>query len=252
MCDDATRRRGEATVHLKFGKAAAITAGDFLSFQAFRLLYDGDWECETFQAISHKLVSSALEVCKGQGLDIYYTRKMDLWTVERYLSMAELKTGALIEAPLVSGAMVAGADTSHLNALGRIGKDLGLAFQIIDDSKDLLGSEANSQKSIFTDLRQGKCTIITALLNKSCRTADREAIDRILGQSNWTESDGLSVIQLCRRYRVLGQSQQICGRFSDSIDKNLATLPPSAARDVLHGVNDRIRDWCSLGDDNLD
>jgi len=240
--DNAVKRRGKPAVHVQFGVDTAITAGDFLIFEAYQQLIRNDWSGELALKVLNLFNTSAAKVSEGQALDIYLSRRFNEWTVPAYLNMIQLKTGVLIEAPLLSGAMVGGASEAQQALLAEVGKNLGMAFQIVDDSNDLLGSEAKSLKHLFTDLRAGKCTIITATLYEQASTDDKAFIERALGSPEISESDIQQLLSLCRRYDTVGYSQKLCGDLVNANDAALAQLPDNLARSQLSDINDMIRD----------
>jgi len=94
--------------------------------------------------------------------------------------MVELKTGSLIEGAVKAGAVGAGASPEHVAHIGRLGRDLGVAFQIIDDSLDLLGGTC-AQKSIMNDMKQGKATPMIIYALKKANKEEKEKILRAAG-----------------------------------------------------------------------
>lgn len=245
--DNATKRRGKEAVHIKYGVDGAITAGDYLIFEAFKLLFDNDWNAEMKMDVMGLFTRSASKVAEGQALDIYFSRRFHDWSVSKYLNMVQLKTGTLIESPLVSGAMVACADPRYVHYLSSIGKNLGIAFQIIDDSNDLLGAEETTLKSLFTDLREGKCTLILAVLYERSSPKERKSIEQILSTREVNPEDVEALLSLSRKYDAVGYSQQLCGKLAAATEKDLQKLPKNSARKTLQDINDMIGDWCTLG-----
>ncbi len=246
--DNANKRRGQDSVHVKFGVDTAITAGDFLIFEAFKLLMSNDWSIELSHKVTLFFTETASKVAQGQALDIHLSRRFNEWSVENYLEMIKLKTGALIEAPLVSGAMVAGATTDQLEILSAIGLNLGMAFQIIDDSNDLIGTEETSLKSLFTDLREGKCTLILSMLHEKCSEQERQIIEQTLTAEHIEDEHILNLLNLCRKYDAINHTQKLCGNLVNATLEQIKLLPDNFARKKLYDINDMIFDWCSLGD----
>ncbi|MBS3896903.1 polyprenyl synthetase family protein [Silanimonas sp.] len=161
--DDDALRRGRPTVHIAFDEATAILAGDALQSAAFEVLAAAPAAPERVVAALRELAraAGASGMCGGQAIDMAMTGRMQ--SVDALAAMHRKKTGALIEAAVVMGGLLRGADEAQLVALRRIGTLLGLGFQIKDD---LLDAEADSMtlgKTAGKDAAQGKSTYVTLL-----------------------------------------------------------------------------------------
>lgn len=159
--DDDDLRRGRETVHVKFGEAAAILAGDALLNLAFRTLAD----LPDDEALASRKLAAIRVVAEGVGLSgMIGGQAMDLEFESRAASREELsaihrmKTGALITASCVAGGILAGGDRAQVAALERYGRALGLAFQITDDILDVEGTAEEIGKSPGKDVKAGKAT----------------------------------------------------------------------------------------------
>lgn len=159
--DDDDLRRGQPTVHVKFGEATAILAGDALQTLAFGLCTDaalGPHRVELVAALAQ--ASGAAGMVYGQMLDIAAetaAQPLDLAAITR---LQAGKTGALISFAAEAGAILAGADRAPLAAYARA---LGLAFQIADDILDVTGDEAAAGKRLHKDAEAGKATFVSLL-----------------------------------------------------------------------------------------
>lgn len=161
IVDDATKRRGEAALHVTYGSRLAVLMGDFLFSRCMALVAD--------LATGHNARMLSAAVAQVINAEIDETdggRNLDL-SVRRYLRRVIGKTAVLFAMSFHLGASEAGddADTLVVQALRRVGYNIGVGFQIIDDLLDLSGDAAKTGKSIGTDLRQGVITlpIIVAL-----------------------------------------------------------------------------------------
>jgi len=244
ICDEADKRRGKSAVHTKFGCAAAITAGDHLVFEAFNQALQSNWSDQVKLNVHRALVESSLKVSQGQSLDIESTHQWETWSLEGYLRMAELKTGALIEAPLVAGGTIAGAGELHLKALARIGSCMGIAFQMVDDANDLLAAEADSLKSLHTDFLQGKCTVVTTLLWENCPDEKREQLIRFTNSRSELNDKVEMILDLCEQYDILAKVGSVCRELVANIEGDLQSLPESKARSQLLSIQQRFNEWC--------
>ncbi len=157
--DDDDLRRGQPSNHIKYGQALAILAGDGLLTEAFSLMLSHDRHPErTLQAAAEVARAAGPRgMVGGQVLDILMTGKGQ-GDLEMLKSMHSLKTGALLRASCLSGAMLAGADQDDLSQADQYGTAIGLAFQIADDILDITGEEQAIGKPVGSDESRGKLT----------------------------------------------------------------------------------------------
>jgi geranylgeranyl diphosphate synthase, type II len=176
--DDAPLRRGRPTNHKEFGEAIAILAAFALLNSAFGIIARS--YAPTLAARISTMLSDSVGVeglVGGQAADLLATdREIDFEMLER---IHRGKTGALFVAAAVSGAVSAGAPTDAVASLSAYAKNLGLAFQIVDDLLDVEGDPAQTGKAIRGDLR--KTTFVSfsgvagarQLARELCETANR-------------------------------------------------------------------------------
>jgi geranylgeranyl diphosphate synthase, type II len=161
--DDDDFRRGNPTNHKVFGEAIAILAGDALLTEAFKLIsspcFAADCAPAARLSVIHEIASCAGShgMVGGQVVDMESEGKtdIDLPTVQ-YIHTH--KTGALIKASVVAGAVLGGADQQKLAAITRYGEAVGLAFQIADDILDIEGTTEEIGKDAGSDQARGKAT----------------------------------------------------------------------------------------------
>jgi geranylgeranyl diphosphate synthase type II len=161
--DDDDFRRGNPTSHKVFGEAVAILAGDALLTEAFKLISDPRFAIEVPPAarldVIHEIATCAGSqgMVGGQVVDMESEGKadIDLPTVQ-YIHTH--KTGALIKASVVAGAILGGADEQKQAAIKRYGEAAGLAFQIADDILDIVGTTEEIGKDAGSDEARGKAT----------------------------------------------------------------------------------------------
>ncbi|MGQ9724166.1 MAG: polyprenyl synthetase family protein [Tepidimonas sp.] len=164
--DDDRLRRGKPTVHVRFGEAQALLAGDALQALAFEWLVAPPW-AQQFPALAVALTrelalaAGAAGMAGGQAIDLAGVgRRLELPALE---DMHRRKTGALLLASVRMGALAAGADGATLAALDSYGRALGLAFQIIDDVLDATADSATLGKTPGKDAAAGKPTFVSLL-----------------------------------------------------------------------------------------
>ncbi|RMF01390.1 MAG: polyprenyl synthetase family protein [Chloroflexi bacterium] len=154
-------RRGRPTAWTIWGQPLVINAGDYLYTLAFRTL--GQLSAEHFSAgqilaVQNLVVTACLELTKGQDLDIRFEQSQTV-TTEMYLDMVYKKTGALLEAAILSGAVLGSNDESVIENYRVFARNLGIAFQIQDDMLGIWGDSDRTGKSADNDLRRKKKTL---------------------------------------------------------------------------------------------
>lgn len=160
--DDDDVRRGKPTCHIAFDEASAILAGDALLTLAFQLLsaaeINNGSQAVTWLRIIHRIADAAgyRGMIAGQMKDIASETK--LLTMEELEELHALKTGALIEASVFSGATLGGGRQEQIEQLGIYAKNIGLAFQIRDDILNVEGDPALLGKAVGTDKIRQKNT----------------------------------------------------------------------------------------------
>jgi farnesyl diphosphate synthase len=161
--DDDDMRRGRAATHIKFGEAMALLAGDAMQPLAFEWLSEMPiapaLSVQATQLLARAIGSAGM--AGGQAIDLLSTgvsvSETDL------AAMHSKKTGALLAASVQLGAIVAGADSAHREALRRYADALGLAFQVVDDVLDATASTEKLGKTAGKDQQQAKATYVTLL-----------------------------------------------------------------------------------------
>ncbi|MFO7963558.1 MAG: polyprenyl synthetase family protein [Desulfobacterales bacterium] len=183
--DNDDLRRGKPTCHVKFDDATAILAGDALLTLAFEVLSDPGLSGVVTpgrQVQLIRLIASAAGaggMVQGQMLDIGNEGKRLCRSELEH--MHRLKTGALIEASVAAGAILAGGDEDRISALKAYGRQIGLAFQVTDDILNIEGDPNRMGKSVGTDAAVEKCTypVILGGVDAARRFA-RDLIDNAL------------------------------------------------------------------------
>jgi geranylgeranyl diphosphate synthase type II len=156
IMDAAALRRGQPTVHQKFGTNEAILSGDVLLIYAYHCL-------ASYEAIMQKKLialfnKTAIEVCEGQSMDTSFEKRLKVGEAE-YIEMIRLKTAVLLAAALKMGALIGRASDEEASLLYEYGVNLGIGFQIQDDILDTFGNEAVG-KQIGGDIIQNKKTLL--------------------------------------------------------------------------------------------
>lgn len=161
--DNDDMRRGLPTCHIKFDEATAILAGDALLNLAFEIMTQyikNNFEYKYINAMNEIVVASGSKgMIGGQVLDIYAEKNQI--SADELLYIHKNKTGKIISASIIAGAIIADAPTEKIKILKKISEKLGLAFQIKDDILDLEGNKELLGKNTLSDLKNNKTTYIS-------------------------------------------------------------------------------------------
>jgi len=183
IMDQAQVRRNLPTVHIKWNLNQAVLSGDVMAFIATDCLLQSP--ADLLQQVMRIFNKAAIEVCKGQQLDMDFEKSF-LVTEKEYLRMIGLKTAALIAASLKIGAVLGGADHTDSELLFEFGRNIGLAFQIQDDLLDIYGNSKIFGKHSGGDIVSNKKTY---LLVKALEIASASQRKKLMGQLMLKEFD---------------------------------------------------------------
>lgn len=197
MDDDATRR-GQPSSHVRFGEALAILAGDGLLTQAFSMMLSAEVQAERALQAAFEVASAAgpAGMVGGQVMDMALTGT-GVSEVDTLKRMHSMKTGAMLRASCVSGALLAGAKLAEVERAQRFGSCLGLAFQVADDILDVIGDEEKMGKPVGSDSKHSKLTYPALLgLKQSKELGEsmvQESLEALSGLEN-EEADFLTAL----------------------------------------------------------
>jgi geranylgeranyl diphosphate synthase type II len=161
--DRALAAGADATTAEHHGVSAAVIAGDLALFNAYRLIdrsgVAGEVRARLLEVMDEALFASAA----GELIDIDFTLRPAVPHVDDILSMERLKTAVYsFEGPLQAGAILAGASDETVATLGEFGREIGIAYQLVDDVLGVFGTEDETGKTTVGDLREGKRTVLIA------------------------------------------------------------------------------------------
>ncbi|MEL6861108.1 MAG: polyprenyl synthetase family protein [Pseudomonadota bacterium] len=233
VVDDSDLRRGKKAAKNVWGNNASILVGDFLFARAFTLMV------ETGKIEILKILSDASSViAEGEVRQLAAAGRTDLPT-EEYLAIIEAKTAALFEAAAEAGALSAGsAGEAHASALAAYGKNLGLAFQIIDDALDYGGTTSVIGKAVGDDFREGKTTLPVIIARRRGNAEDQAFWDRVLNPEQQEDGDLSHAIHLIRASGAAEATLVEARAYVDLAKTALRTLPQSEWTQALSDLAD--------------
>ncbi len=230
IMDNADKRRGIPTLHIKYDVNVAILAGDSLIAVAYKKLLK---DCKTNTvSILNTFNQSVIDVCEGQSLDKEFEERADV-TIPEYIEMIEKKTGALIKMCCSIGAQIGGAEKSHIKALERYGDNLGLAFQLKDDLLDIIGDSDQFGKNVGGDLIEGKKTYMLLKAIEIADKADKVELKKIINNKGVKKSEINKYKRLYEKYGVFDIASNEIKKYTDRATRALKSLPDSLEKEKL-------------------
>ncbi len=178
IMDKAPLRRGKPTLHTQYGLTSGILCGDVMNIYAYeQLAYIKNALPQVLQLFN----KTAIEVCEGQQLDMDFEQRNDVH-IDQYINMITLKTSVLLACSLKMGALIGGALGDNANKLYDFGKNLGIAFQLLDDYLDAFGETDKLGKQNGGDIIANKKTYLLLKALENADVAQRLEIEHWLQQ----------------------------------------------------------------------
>ncbi|MBA2434117.1 MAG: polyprenyl synthetase family protein [Chthoniobacterales bacterium] len=234
IMDEAERRRSQPTVNARWGNSLSVLLGDVLFAHALNLATDFD---DT--RISRTIARTATEVCSGEMIQTQ--RRFDLQlSREDYFRIIGMKTGSLFACAAELGAVISGAPEETVARLKSFGARIGTAYQIYDDCLDVAGSEAETGKTLGTDLRKGKLTLPVLTLLESASTFDRERCCSLVLEGKLEEVTAL--LQNSSTDGALDKSIETAAELIREAQAGLAPLGTNQHLDALFGLGEALHE----------
>ena len=203
IMDNDNVRHNVPTVHASYGIPLAILAGDILFSKAFQLmsvggLKEGISEKSISEMVS-RLSTACINVCEGQALDMRMAAEgVTAYSEGDYISMIEKKTASLFELSCSLGVLSAdNCNKGDLERLSIFGKNIGIAFQLIDDLIGIVGDPKVTGKAVGNDIREGKKTYPMVLVLEKADLQEKNTLLRIFGSrktTDWELKDAIKIV----------------------------------------------------------
>lgn len=228
IIDEAELRRGAKSINAEFGAKNALMMGDILYSYAF---------CELTKfpkEVAHSISNAVTRLAKGELMDIELSKSFN--TDEKaYLTMIELKTAALIEASAFSAAHLAGLDAQKF---GEYGKNLGLAFQIIDDILDIKNDEKTLGKPAMSDFKEGKSTVCYISLFKELNYNEKQILQDLF-KKDLSQSELEWLKDKFKEHKIIEKTSKQAKDFGLKAIKAVEGFENSALKDIVLKMIDR-------------
>lgn len=231
IIDEADTRRGRPSSNTTWGNSKCVLAGDWLYMQAFRTAL----EERNFRVLD-LLISLTQQMVEGELLQMQ--KLGHLINEEEYFDLIYRKTACLFKVSMQLGAAIgenATADSvsSFDQPMGEYGRNLGLAFQIVDDVLDLTAAEDVLGKPVASDLREGKATLAVIHALERGTGAEREAIRTVLSDRNFNRVPHSEILEILQRHGSLEYAMDTAHAYAEAARLSVADLPNSDAKRAL-------------------
>jgi octaprenyl-diphosphate synthase len=231
VVDSSQLRRGRVAAHLIWGAPSSVLVGDFLFARAFELMV-GAGSMPALEILAR----ASRVIAEGEVLQLTRAHDMDL-SKEVYLEIVGAKTAELFAAAAEVGAVSAGAPPERCAALRRYGRDLGIAFQLVDDALDYSGDADTLGKNAGDDFREGKATL-PLLLAMQRTPAERDFWVRTVDRHEQDAADFDRARALVRDSGALDDTLALAADYAETAKGALADFAGASWRPALSDLAD--------------
>ncbi len=235
IMDNDEMRHGVPTVHMKFGIPIGILAGDLLFSRAFEtvanpyLLKGG----EVGLNLVTTLAKACTDVCEGQALDISMAKSNRIPSEDQYIKMIEKKTSSLFVASCAMGAISAKKSITDVTRLSTFGRNLGIAFQIIDDLIGVIGDPKITKKPVGNDIREGKKSLPILMAIKKANKQEKKIILNAFGNSSVSKSEVEKAVSTISALGIENTIKQKAMSHSNAAKKSISRYEGPAKNELL-------------------
>jgi len=228
VIDAASVRRGHSTANTIWGNQAVILVGDFLLAKALSLAVSTN-KLKILQVLSH----TTTQMAEGEILQLLHTGNLKITEAE-YFEVITRKTAILMAAACQIGAILGGAPQPQEEALARVGLNLGLTFQVVDDILDFVGEEKELGKPVCADLREGRVTLPLIHALGQADPGDRERLEEIARD---LQPDLVPELRkLLDKYGALEHARETARGHTRAAEAGLALFPPGPEKGYLEAI----------------
>ncbi|MBM3559190.1 MAG: polyprenyl synthetase family protein [Alphaproteobacteria bacterium] len=232
VVDESALRRGRDTANAVWGNQASVLVGDFLFSRAFRLMVEAG-----SLAVLDILANASAVIAEGEVAQLVTAN--DTTTGEAaYLHVIKAKTAALFAAACRIGAVIADRPHPEVQALDSYGRNLGVAFQLVDDYLDYAGTGEAMGKAAGNDFREGKITLPVVIAFARADSEERAFWQRTLEMLDQYDGDLARATSLLRRHGALALTLERARGFANAARAALASFPDGQWRAALGDLVD--------------
>ena len=235
IMDNDEMRHGVPTVHIKFGIPIGILAGDLLFSRAFETISKPylNKSREVGLNLVTTLAKACTDVCEGQALDISMAKSSKIPNENQYIKMIEKKTSSLFVASCAMGAITANRKSIDVVRLSTFGRNLGIAFQIIDDLIGVIGDPKITKKPVGNDIREGKKSLPILMAIKKANNQEKKIILNAFGNSSVSKSEIEKAISTISSLGIEKTIKQKATHHSNAAKKSISIYNGPAKKELL-------------------
>jgi octaprenyl-diphosphate synthase len=233
IIDGASIRRGRPSANTTWGNSKCVLAGDWLYMQAFRIAL-----LERKFKVLDLLIGLTQQMVEGEFIQM---EKLGLMVGEgEYYDLIYRKTACLFDVSMRLGSVLAGASDETEEQMGEYGRNLGIAFQIVDDVLDLTATEQVLGKPVASDLREGKATLAVVHALENGTTHEQDAIRRVLEDLSFERTSHKEVLEILERHGSVQYALNAAFQYAEFARSALAGLPESDYKRALLWMPDFV------------
>jgi octaprenyl-diphosphate synthase len=226
IIDEAQMRRGRPAANTKWGNSMCVLAGDWLYMQAFKIAVE-----ERNFSVLDALIDLTQQMVEGELLQIEKLGRCV--SMEEHLDLIFRKTACLFSVCMRLGAILGKGSEEDEQRVADFGRNLGMAFQIVDDVLDLTASEDVLGKPVASDLREGKATMAVVHALERCDSAERGLIETVLRERSFNGVGYPRILEILRRYGSLAAAMQKAQEYAAAARAAICHFPDSESKRAL-------------------
>jgi octaprenyl-diphosphate synthase len=230
VIDNGDVRRGKETTNVIWGNQSSILAGDYLLSRCFEMMVE-DGNLEVLKLLS----STSAKISQGEILQLQHKGEVDMLE-ETYLKIISSKTAVLFSAATKVGAILAERNNKEKDALEFYGKNLGLTFQIADDTLDYNSNINLFGKNTGNDFYEGKITLPIILLFQQTNDSEKKQLENIFNKNIRSENDFSDVLKLISKYKIISKCYNKAEHFINLASNSLSIFKETRERKILENL----------------
>lgn len=234
VVDESGMRRGKTAANLVWGNASSVLVGDFLFARSFSLMV----EAGSMKALG-VLSAAASTIAEGEVRQLASVKDVGI-SVATYMEIIDAKTAALFAAAAQVSGIVANRTAAEERALETYGRELGLAFQLVDDALDYGGAAATLGKTVGDDFREGKVTLPVALAIAAADEKERAFWVRTIDEADQRDGDFQTALDYVHRHGALEATLETARDRARRARAALGLFPANPWRDTLADLADFV------------
>ena len=230
VIDNGSIRRGKKTLNKIWDNHSSVLVGDYLLSRCFEMMVE-DGNIEVLKLLS----STSSKIAQGEVLQLQHKGEIDMLE-ETYLRIISAKTAELFAAATKVGAILSEMNSKEKEALEFYGKNLGLTFQIADDTLDYNSELKLFGKKIGQDFYESKITLPIILLFQKANLDEKESLKKIFSKENKDENDLNYVLSLIKQYEVIKACYQKANHYINLASNSLSVFRDSEEKIILENL----------------